>query len=121
MSNKTKRATATNGSPMIVLNPGARWVFQFGADKARMIVDCFEEIKAFAQEQAAKSQWAVFYTKGTAKGEIVCNDEASAIAQYNELQGLGFSCSEPKPYRNGSTATAPKYSQGPRNNCGQGA
>ena len=47
------------GNPMIVLkrNDEDRYPFQFGYSKARLIVDAFEEIKAWvAKQEANKSK-----------------------------------------------------------------
>ena len=43
------------GNPMIVLkrNDEDRYPFQFGYSKARLIVDAFEEIKAWVAKQEA--------------------------------------------------------------------
>ena len=47
------------GNPMIVLrrSPDDRYPFQFGLSKAKLIVDAFEEIKAWVTKQeAAKAE-----------------------------------------------------------------
>lgn len=35
------------GQPLVVLNAGSRWPFQFGLGKARMILENIEAIRAF--------------------------------------------------------------------------
>lgn len=37
--------------PTIILNPGDKYPFSFGINKARLIVATFAEIKAFVDEQ----------------------------------------------------------------------
>jgi len=46
------------GNAMIILKRNAedKFPFQFGAAKARMIVENYEEIKKFAEENPAKAQ-----------------------------------------------------------------
>ena len=38
------------GHPMIILNPDDRFPFQFGLNKARMIVEQFDEIREFVRQ-----------------------------------------------------------------------
>lgn len=89
------------GNPTITLNPGAKYPFSFGPDKARMIVECFEEIKAFAEANPGKTKpIEVFASKGTIKSLSQYNDRATAEAAVNELQMLGFQASILAPHSN---------------------
>lgn len=53
------------GNPTITLNPGAQWPFTFGADKAALIVEHFEEIRKFSAAYPPKQKTA------RAAGELV--------------------------------------------------
>jgi hypothetical protein len=39
------------GQPLIVLNAGSRWPFQFGLGKAKMILEHVEAIRAFVESE----------------------------------------------------------------------
>ena len=41
-------------NPTITLDPGSKYPFSFGVEKAHMIVECFAEIKAFAEANPRK-------------------------------------------------------------------
>ena len=43
--------SAYKGQPLIVLNAGSRWPFQFGLGKAKMILEHIEAIRAFAESE----------------------------------------------------------------------
>jgi len=46
------------GHPMIILNPDDRFPFQFGLNKARLILQHIEEIRKFVQTTEATAQSA---------------------------------------------------------------
>lgn len=46
---KTAEISSYNGKPMIVLSPGSKWPFQFGINKAKLIVEQFDHIKKFVE------------------------------------------------------------------------
>jgi len=39
------------GQPLIVLNAGSRWPFQFGLGKAKTIIEHIEAIRAFVESE----------------------------------------------------------------------
>ena len=46
------------GHPMIILNPDDRFPFQFGLNKARLILQHIEEIRSFVENAEAPAQAA---------------------------------------------------------------
>lgn len=42
-----------NNKPTLCLNPDSKFRFQFGLGKARMIVECIEQITAFVESEGA--------------------------------------------------------------------
>jgi len=45
--NKIPELSDFKGNPLITLNPGAKFIFQFGLSKAKIIIDNYEYIKKF--------------------------------------------------------------------------
>lgn len=78
------------GKPTITLNPGAKYPFSFGPDKARLIVENIDEIRAFVTSLGTAPVKVSFTHPNGGKGISQYPDRAGAEAGIAQLRAAGF-------------------------------
>jgi hypothetical protein len=81
------------GNPTITLNPGAKYPFTFGIDKARIILENLDDIRAFVASAPGKPVNVYFTHANGGKGKSQYPTREAAEAGMVVLRAAGFECS----------------------------